>query len=71
MKVGIANNEWQKNQCVHGFSEVTVTIDTEPHLNVSESDGFVKVCVEADHESQITYEVILSTMDDTATGNMA
>ena len=50
---------------------MTVTIDTSSHVSVNESDGFVEVCVEADHESQITYEVTLSTSDDTATGTVA
>ena len=47
---------------------MTVTITAEAHVEVLESAGFVEICVEADHESQTTYEVVLSTVEDSATG---
>lgn len=49
--------------------EVTVGITSELHVRVNESAGFVKICVEADHESQTTYEVVFTTVEGTATGN--
>ena len=49
--------------------DVDVTITSSLHVPVNESAGFVKVCVDANRQSQITYEVILSTEEGTATGN--
>ena len=46
-----------------------VTIQSEVGVQVNESAGFVEICVEASHQSQTTYEVVLRTEDDTATGN--
>ena len=45
-----------------------MSIVVTSHFEVPESSGYVKICVEADHQSQTTYEVILSTVDDTAIG---
>ena len=50
------------------FLVVVVEIDSTPHRSVDESDGYVEICVEANHEAQTAYEVILTTTDDTATG---
>ena len=47
---------------------VTVSIEGDAHIFVNESGGFVEVCVMADHDSQASYEVILTTTDDSATG---
>jgi hypothetical protein len=49
--------------------EVTVGFDVDDHVEVNESDGFVKICVEADRESQSTYEIMFETMGITATRN--
>lgn len=50
------------------FTVVTVGITADVHLLVNESAGFVKICVEADHASQTTYEIVFRTVDGTATG---
>lgn len=39
------------------------------HLEVNESSGFVKFCVEADRASQSTYGINIITTDGTAIGN--
>ena len=44
---------------------------TAPHINFGEEDGFAEICVEADHESQRTFEVMLSTSDSSALGRSA
>ena len=49
---------------------MTLSIVTESPVRVNESAGYVKVCVEADHESETSYEVILSTEDGTARGKL-
>jgi hypothetical protein len=49
--------------------EVTVGFDVDDHVEVYESDGFVKICVEADRKSQSTYEIMFETMGITATRN--
>ena len=46
---------------------VTVSIEGE-NIFVNESGGFVEVCMMADHDSQASYEVILTTMDGSAMG---
>ena len=46
-----------------------VTIQSEVGVQVNESAGFVEICVNASRQSQTTYEVVLRTEDDTATGN--
>ena len=46
-----------------------VTIQSEVGVQVNESAGFVEICVNASRQSQTTYEVVLKTEDDTATGN--
>ena len=46
-----------------------VTIQSEVGVQVNESAGFVEICVNASRQSQTTYEVVLKTDDDTATGN--
>ena len=46
---------------------VNVSIEGSPHVFVNESGSFVEVCVMADHDSEATYEVILSTRDGSAT----
>ncbi len=38
------------------------------HLQVNESSEFVEICVQADHEIQTPFEVVLSTSDVTAVG---
>ncbi len=45
-----------------------VSIISAAHLEVYEDSGFVEICVEADHESQTTFEVLLRTTDVTAIG---
>ena len=47
---------------------VEVSISSSSHLEVEESSGFVEICVQAQRQSQVVYEVTLSTMDDTALG---
>ena len=47
---------------------VEVNIMSDTHLQVNESGGFIEICVQADHPSQTVYEVMLTTIDDTATG---
>ena len=44
-------------------------MQSEVGVQVNESAGFVEICVEASRQSQTTYEVVLRTEDDTATGN--
>ena len=42
---------------------------SDTHLQVNENDGFIEICVQADHPSQTVFEVMLTTIDDdTATG---
>ena len=43
-------------------------ITSGSHVRVNESIGFVEICVEADHETQTTYEVVLGTTQGTAIG---
>ena len=38
------------------------------HIQVAESEEFVKVCLEADHPSQVPFEVALLSDDITAIG---
>ena len=47
---------------------MTVSIEGDTHIFVNESGGFVGVCMMADHDSQASYEVILTTTDGSATG---
>lgn len=51
---------------VHAVVEVNIMSDA--HLQVNESDGFIEICVQADHPSQTVFEVMLTTMDGTAMG---
>ena len=45
-----------------------LTLMPSPHVAVNESFGFVEVCVKADHESMVAFEVFLITEDVTARG---
>lgn len=47
---------------------VEVNIISGAHLQVNESDGFVEICVQADHSSQAAFGVMLTTEDGTAIG---
>ena len=47
---------------------VTVSIEGDAHNFVNESGGYVEVCMIADHDSQASYEVIITTTDVSATG---
>ena len=47
---------------------VNVSIEGDAHVRVNESGGYVEVCVMADHDSQASYEVTISTMSGSATG---
>ena len=47
---------------------VTVSIAGDSHVFVTESGGFVVVCIMADHDSEASYEIVLTTSDSTATG---
>lgn len=43
-------------------------ITSAAHVQVNESDGFVKICVQADRASQTTYEVVFNTVNGEAIG---
>ena len=43
-------------------------MSVEASMSVLESERFVEVCVMADHDSEASYEVTLSTRDGSATG---
>jgi hypothetical protein len=47
--------------------EVSVGIAGDAHVEVDESDAFVKICVEAERMSQSTYEIVLETTGISAT----
>ena len=48
---------------------VSVSIEGGAHVSVDESGGYVEVCVMADHDSQASYEVMVSTTSVSATGS--
>lgn len=47
---------------------MTLSIQNSAHFRVVESSGFVEVCLMADRQSQVSYEVMLLSEDDTAIG---
>ena len=49
---------------------VKVSIMSSTHIQVNEDNGFVEICVQADHQTQTVYEVTLSTIDNTALGKL-
>lgn len=50
------------------ISDVTVHLTAPSYLEVNESNGYVKLCVEAQFPTQSAYGINIRTMDDTATG---
>ena len=47
---------------------MTVRIDSEAHISIGESAGFVEICVTTDDTSQASYAVLVSTTDVSTTG---